>query len=47
MMDNGISDAENERKIANAGGISEFHLKVCETEMILSPLELSETHCRL
>lgn len=31
----GISDAENERKIANAGAISEYHVKVSQKGLIL------------
>lgn len=37
----GISDAENERKIANAGSIAEYHVKVCEKGLVVSSLGLT------
>lgn len=36
----GISDVENERKIANAGSISEYHVKVGEKDLCSSSLDL-------
>ena len=32
----GISDAENERKIANAGTISEYHVKVSRGDLVFN-----------
>lgn len=39
----GISEAENEWKIANAGSISEYHVKASETRLILGSLSLTNS----